>query len=292
MAQLCKCSRLYRFEASHYERIKEDPCASGNVAAFGKAVMPHGHNYELQVNIFGDVDSQTGMVIELSRLDKEVNEMVGYLDHKNLAEYVGFRILGEPTTQEFIAKEIYKFLYYKIGVPHLHSVHLSEDNGCSQMLIYKENPMKVYYTREFTFNAQHSLLSPSLTAEQNNKAFGKCVRPHGHDYILRATLCGTPNKRTHKLVVEHQFEKIVNELLERFDYSDLNVLPEFSSVLTPTTENLCKVLYDHIHFYIPDLRENQYGSNDVSLAVVEIQETNRNRFSYYGDQVATEPSIP
>ena len=41
-----------------------------NSATFGKCSLPnfHGHNYELEVKVVGEVDEQTGYVIDLKML--------------------------------------------------------------------------------------------------------------------------------------------------------------------------------------------------------------------------------
>ena len=58
-----------------------------NFEIFGKCSYEnfHGHNYELIVKIFGDINPQTGMVMDLSDLKKIIKtEVEDLLDHKNL----------------------------------------------------------------------------------------------------------------------------------------------------------------------------------------------------------------
>jgi 6-pyruvoyltetrahydropterin/6-carboxytetrahydropterin synthase len=58
-----------------------------NKAVFGKCCNPHyhGHNYELEVCVIGEIDPKTGFVINLDVLKKYIKEeVVEYLDHKNL----------------------------------------------------------------------------------------------------------------------------------------------------------------------------------------------------------------
>jgi len=45
----------------------------------------YGHNYELELSVVGSTDPQTGMVVNLSDLDRVLREEVDRpLDHKNL----------------------------------------------------------------------------------------------------------------------------------------------------------------------------------------------------------------
>lgn len=58
-----------------------------NLDVFGKCSYEnyHGHNYELIVKFEGEIDQDTGMVMDLSDLKKIiVREVEDVLDHKNL----------------------------------------------------------------------------------------------------------------------------------------------------------------------------------------------------------------
>jgi 6-pyruvoyltetrahydropterin/6-carboxytetrahydropterin synthase len=58
-----------------------------NKEVFGKCANPnfHGHNYDLEVKLTGDVDPETGMVINLRDLkDLIKREIEDRFDHKNL----------------------------------------------------------------------------------------------------------------------------------------------------------------------------------------------------------------
>lgn len=60
-----------------------------NRAVFGKCNNRngHGHNYQLEITVAGEVDATTGCVIPLPRLEQIVNEQViERLDHKHLNE--------------------------------------------------------------------------------------------------------------------------------------------------------------------------------------------------------------
>ena len=58
-----------------------------NYDIFGKCSYEnyHGHNYELIVKLTGDIDPETGMLMDLSILKKIIKKVVeDVLDHKNL----------------------------------------------------------------------------------------------------------------------------------------------------------------------------------------------------------------
>jgi 6-pyruvoyltetrahydropterin/6-carboxytetrahydropterin synthase len=65
----------------------ESLTAEENRAAFGKCNNPHGHghNYVVEVLVGGDVDRETGMVVNLSVLDEAVRgRVMERFDHTNL----------------------------------------------------------------------------------------------------------------------------------------------------------------------------------------------------------------
>ena len=58
-----------------------------NLSVFGKCAYPnyHGHNYELVVKLTGEVDAETGYLIDLKDVSTVVSEEVlEPFDHKNL----------------------------------------------------------------------------------------------------------------------------------------------------------------------------------------------------------------
>lgn len=86
MARKVAVIRCEHFNAAH-RLYKEGWTDEQNLATFGKCSLPHyhGHNYELEVKLVGEVDPQTGFVMDLKLLSDLVNEQVlERFDHKNL----------------------------------------------------------------------------------------------------------------------------------------------------------------------------------------------------------------
>lgn len=60
-----------------------------NLEVFGKCANPHyhGHNYDYEVKVSGEIDEETGMLLNLKDLKKIMKEKVEDLfDHRNLNE--------------------------------------------------------------------------------------------------------------------------------------------------------------------------------------------------------------
>jgi 6-pyruvoyltetrahydropterin/6-carboxytetrahydropterin synthase len=79
---------------------------------FGKCSLPHyhGHNYELEIKVTGEVDGRTGFVMDMKVLSELVQQqVVERFDHKNLnLDTKEFRELNP--TAENIAIVIYRLL--------------------------------------------------------------------------------------------------------------------------------------------------------------------------------------
>lgn len=83
-------SRKAHFNAAH-RLFRSDWDDASNEEVFGKCANPyyHGHNYELIVHVTGDIDPQTGYVMDMKVLkDLIKSEVENAFDHKNLNEQV------------------------------------------------------------------------------------------------------------------------------------------------------------------------------------------------------------
>lgn len=81
-----KVSRKASFNAAH-RLYRPDWSHEKNDAVFGKCNNPryHGHNYDLVVSVNGEIDQETGFVMDLKILKDLIKEHVEEaLDHKNL----------------------------------------------------------------------------------------------------------------------------------------------------------------------------------------------------------------
>ena len=90
-------SRLYKFSASH--RLHVDAFDEArNDELFGKCNNPygHGHNYEVEVSVDGEIDPRTGRAVNLFALDELVSRAV--------VRRYGYRYLNEELPE--FAREV------------------------------------------------------------------------------------------------------------------------------------------------------------------------------------------
>lgn len=126
-------TRRERFNAAH-RLFREDFDDQKNLEVFGKCSNPnwHGHNYELFVTVKGDIDPDTGFLVNLKDLSKIINEQViDKLDHKNINLEVDF-MNGKYASTENLAVGIWSQLYIPIrnlnAQLHCVKVYESENN--------------------------------------------------------------------------------------------------------------------------------------------------------------------
>lgn len=105
-------TRKAHFNAAHrlHNPEKSD---EWNQKTYGKCNHPnwHGHNYQIEVTVAaGEPDSETGFVMDLSRLKEIILKcVVNPCDHKNLNTDVPF-LEGVIPTTENLARKFYEEL--------------------------------------------------------------------------------------------------------------------------------------------------------------------------------------
>jgi 6-pyruvoyltetrahydropterin/6-carboxytetrahydropterin synthase len=129
--------------------------------------------------------------------------------------------------------------------------------------------------RRYRFAASHRLHSPRLSEEENNRVYGKCNNPygHGHNYTVEVRFSGAVEPATGMIANLADLDAYVNEkVIEPFDHRSLqDEVPVFRDVV-PTTENLCKEIFERLKSF-----------PNAKLEAVRIEETSNNSFEYAGD---------
>jgi len=99
-----------------------------NSKVFGKCNNPnfHGHNYELEVKVIGEVQEDTGYVMDIKQLSDLIKiKVLDKFDHQNLnLDVEEFKVLN-PTTEN-IAKVIYMLLRPNIETQYELKIKLYE----------------------------------------------------------------------------------------------------------------------------------------------------------------------
>lgn len=122
-------TRRERFNAAH-RLFKPEYSDERNLQVFGKCSNPnwHGHNYTLFVTIKGDVNPDTGFLVNLKDLSIIIDQyIIEKLDHRNINIEVDF-MAGKLASTENLAIGIWDELTYPISSlgATLHSIKLFE----------------------------------------------------------------------------------------------------------------------------------------------------------------------
>ena len=118
--------RRYMLSASH--RLHADSLSEAeNRTTYGKCNNPHGHghNYVVEVLVSGDVDRETGMVVNMATLDDLVQTaVIGRFDHTNLNCDPLF--VNQVPTTENLTKAVFDVLSDALPAGKLEYVRVEE----------------------------------------------------------------------------------------------------------------------------------------------------------------------
>ena len=130
-------------------------------------------------------------------------------------------------------------------------------------------------TKEYKFCAAHKYWNSSWDEQRNIDVFGDDVKNHGHNYILRVTVCGTTDEQSGFLLDLQWLNKIVSrKLIKVLDHSQIDEdIPWFEN-RQPSTENLVVFIWDTLCPYFKD--------TNSSLFKIYLRETPTIFTEYYG----------
>lgn len=122
-------TRKEHFNAAH-KLYREEWSKEKNEEVFGRCANAnwHGHNYDLYVTIKGEINPETGFVMDLKDLKEIILvKVVDKLDHRNLNLDVEF-MKGKMASTEVLSMEIWKQLASEISSrgAALHCIKLYE----------------------------------------------------------------------------------------------------------------------------------------------------------------------
>jgi 6-pyruvoyltetrahydropterin/6-carboxytetrahydropterin synthase len=111
-----RLTKEFRFEASHrLAHLPEDhPC-----------YRLHGHGYRVEIEVYGEVDPETGFLLDYGDLKKIVQPVIAQLDHHHLNDIDGI----QTTSAEHIVFWLWQAIKPKL--PLLSRIVLHETGSTS-----------------------------------------------------------------------------------------------------------------------------------------------------------------
>ena len=137
--------------------------------------------------------------------------------------------------------------------------------------------LKIELGRRYRFSASHRLHSRQLSEEENRRVYGKCNNPHGHghNYVVEVSVSGTVDPATGMIANLVDLDSFVErEVIEPFDHKLLNEDLAAFRENVPTTENVCKEIYQRLKHF-----------PKAKLERVRVEETSNNTFEYAGEEL-------
>lgn len=236
------------------------PCGEGYSLYFG-----------LWVKLFGPVGEDTGFVVNVVEIDRQVRNSVIPLFIGRISN--SFRQNEHVTISALIdiLKESWGQLAGSFGEADVEGLVL-ELNPLRKIAIDAEDSKVYYLSEKFEFAATHKLWNDKFSDEKNLEVFGKCSNAagHGHNYVVEVTVERPVSEEEFGIGA---FEQVVeDEFLSLFDHKNLNIeVPEFRE-LNPTVENIARVVWDRLN--------GKFGSE--KLSTVTVWENDKTYCTYSG----------
>ena len=119
-------TKQYKFCAAHRywnSRWTE----AENFENFGDDIYLHGHNYNLDITISGEINTDSGFIVNLQKLNNIVQEnVISIMDHSQIEKDIDWFENCQPSTENMVVF-IWERLAGKIPSPaKLHSIKLQE----------------------------------------------------------------------------------------------------------------------------------------------------------------------
>ena len=137
--------------------------------------------------------------------------------------------------------------------------------------------LKIELGRRYRFSASHRLHSVELSEEENRRVYGKCNNPHGHghNYVVEVRVSGNVDPATGMIANLADLDGFVErEVIEPLDHKLLNEEVAAFRGHVPTTENLCKEIFQRLKPF-----------PKAKLESVRVEETSNNAFEYAGEEL-------
>jgi 6-pyruvoyltetrahydropterin/6-carboxytetrahydropterin synthase len=259
MARVLLTKRIEFAAAHRYHNEAWDEARNRTVFGACSNEPGHGHNYMLEVTVAGEVDEQTGMVVNLYDLKQILKEVLEEFDHKHLNLDTPYFKEVIPTSEN-IAAVLWRILATHPEIGTLEKIRLYEDDDLYADITATGG--KASLTRRYHFSAAHRLYTDRLSVQETRRLFGEDSHPHGHDghnYTLQVTVGGLIDAETGMVTDIPMLDRVVQEqVVKRFDHKDLSQDPALV-LLAPTGENLVRLIWSLLVKAIPTVRLERVG---------------------------------
>lgn len=259
-----------KFELSSSHRLYLNNLSEEeNFALYGKeswGEYGHGHNYEAFFAFNGPIDKDSGMMINVTEIKKEIKQhLYPRYDHRYLnndtppfdrivptAENVASQMLSEATPL-FENSPAQPVVCHLVQSPN------------KEATAYANGRVESHY--RIDFSSARVTRSPYLSDEENQKLFGIAASPsgHGHHYSLRVTLEGAVDSTNGMIVPDQEVYQNLNQIFDLFDHKNISAdIPDFKDIPT-TTESMAKLIFEKLSGQLPIARIKLYENDNFYI---------------------------
>jgi 6-pyruvoyltetrahydropterin/6-carboxytetrahydropterin synthase len=250
--------------------INPDGSTDGENSFAGKPSMSGlGRYYEIQLEICGIPDPQTGYLVGI----KEIDEIV----RNHLAPIISSQIAQDPKVHPGMLLETLWNTCSSKTVHGLHSILWNLTPYYSVEMTANTQALTSILSRQrFEFAAAHRLHSPSMTNEENARFFGKCNNQSGHGHNYKIEPCvripiSMLVSKNFQLEIQHEVNSI---LIEQLDHKYLNTdcswFDQSAGGVIPSVENIARVCFEQL---APSIAELAPGVELISMTAWETEKT-------------------
>lgn len=243
---------------SRQVRFSINPFAAAQAGYNSYASKPCGSGLSvylaLWVELAGALDTDTGFVVNVSRIDRTVRDEAIPLFDTAIRQAAGqgrglclddlcglLRSAWGPIQRVFSGMRLERLAL--------------ELNPYRMLQLNAEDDKMYCFSEKFEFAAMHRLWNAEFNAAENIEMFGKCANPagHGHNYIIEVSVEKQAQPEAEEWIAG--FERVVEELfLSLVDHKNLNVdVPGFE-LQNPTVENLASFAWSRLVGRFSDCR--------------------------------------
>jgi len=266
-------SRQVRFSINPF--LPEDLVGANSFAS-----RPAGQGlavfFELLICLKGEVNPETGFVVNVTEIDKCVRKkVVPVFAEKVRADFATGRHIGFSTLKSLLEVTWQKFLdeFGNLSGNGIEParIHLKL-NPFRRIWIESKETQMFYFCEKFEFAATHKLWNDRLSERENFRVFGKCANPtgHGHNYIVEVAVQTAGRKAGFE---QDAFETVVDdELIQLVDHKNLNHDISCFVRVNPTVENIASFAWERL--------EGRFTG--AKLHSITVWETDKTFCTYYG----------
>ena len=98
----------------------------------------HGHNWKVEVYVKGKFLDKSNILIDFKILKKELDEILSYLDHKDINTLQEFK--NESPSSEFLSKYIYEKMQIRLA-----KLELKEGTRVSKVAVWETPTSRAVY---------------------------------------------------------------------------------------------------------------------------------------------------